>query len=279
MVRKVKPTTNGRRGMSFADYSQVTKGAKKPKKLLKSKKRTSGRNNRGVITTRHRGGGHARKYRVIDFNRADKQGVPGKITAVEYDPNRTAFIMLVTYADGDKRYHLMPEGLEEGSAIITAEKTKVKPGNRMIIDNIPVGYSIYNIEMKVGKGGQIVRSAGASAKLVSLDGDYAQIQLPSSEIRLVPKNIYATVGTVSNADHSNIKIGQAGRKRRMGKRPQVRGKAMNPCDHPHGGGEGGCPIGMKYPKTPWGAPALGKKTRKNKQTDKWILKRRKKKKR
>jgi len=279
MVRKLKPTTPGQRGMSFADFSSLTKGAKPLKKLLASKKRTSGRNNRGVITIRHRGGGHARHYRMIDFNRVDKLGVPGKITSVEYDPNRTAFIMLVTYKDGDKRYHLMPEGLELGSPVITAEKAKIKPGNRMLITNVPVGYSIYNIEMKPGKGGQIVRSAGSSAKLVSLEGDYAQIQLPSSEIRLVPKNIYVTIGAVSNGDHSNIKIGQAGRKRRMGKRPQVRGKVMNPCDHPHGGGEGGCPIGMKYPKTPWGAHALGKKTRNNKSTDKWILKRRSKKRR
>lgn len=279
MVKKVKPTTNGRRGMSFTDFSVLTKDVDVPKHLLASKKRGSGRNNRGVITVRHRGGGHAKKLRIVDFNRADKKGVPGKITAVHYDPNRTAFLMLVTYADGDRRYHLMPEGLKAGDPVMTDEKTKVKPGNRMLISNIPVGYSIYNIEMKVGKGGQIVRSAGSSAKLVSLDGEYAQVQLPSSEIRLVPKNAYATIGTVSNADHSNIKIGQAGRKRRMGKRPQVRGKAMNPCDHPHGGGEGGCPIGLKYPKTPWGAPALGKKTRNNKSTDKWILKRRSKKRR
>ncbi len=279
MVRKLKPTTPGQRGMSYADFSSLTKGAKAVKRLLSSKKRCSGRNNRGVITVRHRGGGHAKHYRMIDFNRADKLGVPGKVTSIEYDPNRTAFIMLVTYKDGDKRYHLMPEGLEEGSPVITAEKAKIKPGNRMLIKNIPVGYTIYNIEMKPGKGGQIVRSAGSSAKLVSVEGEYAQIQLPSSEIRLVPLNIYATVGVVSNSDHSNVKIGQAGRKRRMGKRPQVRGKVMNPCDHPHGGGEGGCPIGMKYPKTPWGAHALGKKTRNNKRTDKWILKRRTKKRR
>lgn len=272
MVRKLKPTTPGQRGMSFPDFSQLTKGAK-PSKLLKSAKtRTSGRNNRGVITIRHRGGGHAKNYRIVDFNRVEKLGVPGTITSIEYDPNRTAFIMLVTYKDGDKRYHIMPEGVEVGSPILTAEKTKVKPGNRMIIENVPVGYSIYNIEMKVGKGGQIVRSAGSSAKLVSVEGDYAQIQLPSSEIRLVPKNIFVTIGTVSNGDHSNVKIGQAGRKRRMGKRPQVRGKAMNPVDHPHGGGEGSNSIGMKYPKTPWGAHALGKKTRRNKSTSKWILK-------
>ena len=277
MVRVLKPTTPGRRKMSFPDFSSLTKGAKPLKRLLAPKTRTSGRNNKGTITIRHRGGGHARHYRMIDFNRVEKNGVPGKITSVEYDPNRTAFIMLVTYKDGDKRYHILPEGKKEGEEIITAEKAKVKPGNRMMLKNIPVGYSIYNIEMKIGKGGQIVRSAGASAKLTSLEGQYAQVQLPSSEIRLVPKEAYATIGVVSNADHSNVRIGQAGRKRRMGKRPQVRGKAMNPCDHPHGGGEGGCPIGMKYPKTPWGAPALGKKTRRNKSTNKWILKRRTKK--
>ena len=276
MVRKLKPTTPGQRGMSFPDFSSLTKGAKPLKKLLVSKSRISGRNNRGIITIRHRGGGHARQYRMIDFNRADKQGVPGEVTSIEYDPNRTAFIMLVTYKDGDKRYHLLPEGLKVGDPVVVAEKAKIKTGNRMLISNIPIGYSIYNIEMKPGKGGQIVRSAGASAKLVSLEGDYAQIQLPSSEMRLVPKNVYVTIGAVSNGDHSNMKIGQAGRKRRMGRRPQVRGKVMNPCDHPHGGGEGSNPIGMKYPKTPWGAHALGKKTRRNKNTDKWILKRRSK---
>ena len=277
MVRKLRPTTPGQRGMSFAEFGLLTKGAKPSKLLRSSKRRTNGRNVRGVITIRHRGGGHARNYRIMDFNRADKIGIPGKVTTIEYDPNRTAYIMLVTYKDGDKRYHLMPEGMEVGTQIMTAEKTKVKIGNRMLIENIPVGYSIYNIEMKSEKGGQMVRSAGSYAKLVSVEGDYAQIQLPSSEIRMVPKNIYATVGVVSNVDHSNVKIGKAGRTRRMGKRPQVRGKAMNPIDHPHGGGEGSNPIGLKYPKTPWGAHALGKKTRNNKRTQKWILKRRVKK--
>lgn len=277
MIRKVKGSTAGQKGKSYIDYSLLTKGARPSKSLRIAKKRISGRNNRGVITIRHRGGGNARYYRIIDFNRTDKIGIPGKVTSIEYDPNRTAFIMLVTYKDGEKRYHLMPEGMQVGTQIMTAKKAKVKSGNRMLIENIPVGYSIYNVELRVGKGGQIVRSAGSYAKLVSVEGEYAQIQLPSSEIRLVPKNTYATIGTVSNLDHSNVKIGTAGRKRRMGKRPEVRGKVMNPVDHPHGGGEGRNPIGMKYPKTPWGAHALGKHTRNNKRTDRWILKRRVKK--
>lgn len=277
MVKLLKPTTPGRRGMTLVDFSELTKGAVPEKRLLVSKSRISGRNSRGVITVRHRGGGHARFYRMVDFKQTDKAGISGVVKSVEYDPNRTAFIMLVQYEDGDKRYHLLPEGVKVGTQILTAPKAKIKVGTRTQLNNIPVGYAIHNIEMKVGKGGQLVRSAGASAKLVSLEGDYAQVQLPSSEIRLVPKDCYASIGVVSNADHSNVKIGKAGRSRWMGKRPQVRGKVMNPCDHPHGGGEGSNSIGMKYPKTPWGKHALGKKTRNNKATNKWILKRRVKK--
>ncbi len=274
MVRIVKGTTPGQRHMSYADFSILTKGARPAKRLLVSKNRISGRNNRGLITVRHRGGGHAHFYRMVDFKQTEKIGIPGTVASLEYDPNRSAYIMLVNYVDGDKRYHLCPEGIKVGTSILTAEKAKIRSGNRMMLKSIPVGYSIYNIEMKVGKGGQLVRSAGAAAKLTSLEGDYAQIQLPSTEVRFIPKECYATIGTVSNADYSNIRIGKAGRSRWMGKRPEVRGKAMNPVDHPHGGGEGNCPIGLKYPKTPWGAPALGKKTRSNKRTDKWVVKER-----
>ncbi len=275
-LKKFKPTTPGRRQMSVASFDEVTRT--KPEKSLTCKiKKTSGRNNSGRITVRHRGGGEKRLYRMIDFKRIDKKNIEGKVTSVEYDPNRTAYIILVTYKDGEKRYHIAPEGIKVGDKIITAEKVKIKSGNRMLISNIPVGYEIYNVEMKKGKGGQLGRSAGTAIKLVSLEGDHAQIQMPSGEIRLVEKEGYATIGQVSNIDHNNIVIGKAGRKRHMGRRPQVRGKAMNPCDHPHGGGEGGSPIGMKHPKTPWGMPALGLKTRRRKYTDKMIVKDRRRK--
>ena len=275
-LKKFKPTTPGRRQMSVASFDEVTRT--KPEKSLTCKiKKTSGRNNSGRITVRHRGGGEKRLYRMIDFKRIDKKNIEGKVTSVEYDPNRTAYIMLVTYKDGEKRYHIAPEGIKVGDSIMTAEKVKIKSGNRMLISNIPVGYEIYNVEMKKGKGGQLGRSAGTAIKLVSLEGDHAQIQMPSGEIRLVEKEGYATIGQVSNIDHNNIVIGKAGRKRHMGRRPQVRGKAMNPCDHPHGGGEGGTPIGMKHPKTPWGMPALGLKTRRRKYTDKMIVKDRRRK--
>jgi len=278
MALKVyKPTTPGRRNMSVSSFAEVTK-TKPEKSLVKGKNRISGRNSQGKITIRHRGGGAARKYRMVDFKRNDKLGIPANVTAVEYDPNRTAYIILVNYADGEKRYHLAPEAIKVGTKIISNNKAKVETGNRMELRYIPVGYSIYNVELTKGKGGQIVRSAGSSAKLVSLDGEKAQIQLPSGEVRYVEKGCFATIGTVSNSDHSNIKIGKAGRKRHLGRRPQVRGKAMNPVDHPHGGGEGNQPIGLKHPKTPWGMPALGVKTRnKNKHSNKWIIRRRKKK--
>ena len=278
MALKVyKPTTPGRRNMSVSSFAEVTK-TKPEKSLVKGKNRISGRNSQGKITIRHRGGGAARKYRMVDFKRNDKLGIPANVTAVEYDPYRTAYIILVNYADGEKRYHLAPEAIKVGTKIISNNKAKVETGNRMELRYIPVGYSIYNVELTKGKGGQIVRSAGSSAKLVSLDGEKAQIQLPSGEVRYVEKGCFATIGTVSNSDHSNIKIGKAGRKRHLGRRPQVRGKAMNPVDHPHGGGEGNQPIGLKHPKTPWGMPALGVKTRnKNKHSNKWIIRRRKKK--
>lgn len=276
-VKKFKPTTPGLRQMSVASFEEITK-IKPEKGLTKKLKKNSGRNNTGRITVRHRGGGHKRLYRIIDFKRFDKLNIEGKVTAIEYDPNRTAYIMLIQYKDGEKRYHLAPSEIAVGDKIITAEKAKIKPGNRMKLIHIPVGYNIYNVELKEKKGGQLGRSAGSSVKLVSLEGTHAQIQMPSGEVRLVSKNCFATVGIVSNVEHSNIKIGKAGRKRNMGRRPQVRGKAMNPVDHPHGGGEGGCPIGLIHPKTPWGLPALGFKTRKRKHpTDKWIVRRRRKK--
>lgn len=270
-IRILKPMTNGQRDMSYLDNAQIT--AKKPsvKRLLSKGRKISGRGSQGKITIRHRGGGTAPQYRKIDFDRAEKLGIPGKISTIEYDPNRTSNIALVTYVDGDKRYIIAHKNAAVGDSVMTDLKAKIEDGNRMQIQNIPVGYAIYNIEITPNKGGQIVRSAGASAKLISLDGDKAQVELSSGEIRLVEKTNFATIGKVSNEEWSLIRIGKAGRKRNMGKRPQVRGKAMNPIDHPHGGGEAANSIGMKYPKTPWGAHALGVKTRRNKVSDKHIL--------
>jgi len=275
-LKKFKPITPGQRQMSVSSFDEITK-SKPEKSLTKKKKRISGRNNSGRITVRHRGGGAKKKYRIIDFNRTDKLNIEGKVTAIEYDPCRTAYIMLVQYRDGEKRYHVAPHGIKTGDKIIISQKAKIKRGNRMLINNIPIGYNIYNVELNKGKGGQMGRSAGTAIKLVSLEGKHAQIQMPSGEIRLVSKQCYATIGIVSNIEQNNIKVGKAGRKRLMGKRPQVRGKAMNPVDHPHGGGEGGSPIGLKNPKTPWGLPALGFKTRKRHYTDKMIIKDRRKK--
>ena len=279
-VRKVKPTSPGRRKMSFADFSGLTK--KRPEKSLsKGKKRISGRGNNGRITIRHRGGGHKRLYREIDFKRTDKVNVPGVVHSIEYDPNRTAYIMLIFYADGDKRYHLAPEGIVVGDSIVCADRTKVKPGNRMQLEHIPTGYKIYNLETSLGRGGEVVRSAGTSATLVGFDKEFAIVQLPSNEVRRVRKNCSATIGTVCNSEHSLVRIGKAGRKRWMGRRPQVLGKSMNAVDHPHGGGEGHSPIGSKKgPRTPWGKRALGVKTRKrSKSSDKLIMRKRSSKKR
>lgn len=256
--------------MSKDAQEKITK--KTPtKQLTTSMKRGSGRNNSGRITVRHRGGGHKRRYRMVDFNRADKLNIPGIVEEIEYDPNRNAYIMLVKYKDSERRYHLAPNEVKIGHEVVTKVKAKAYPGNRMTLNHIPIGFPIFNIELKKGKGGQVIRSAGSSGKVVSLETKHAQVQMPSGEIRFVPKECYATVGEVSNPEHSNIKIGKAGRSRWMGRRPEVRGSAMNPVDHPHGGGEGNQPIGLKAPKTPWGAKALGKKTRKNKATDKWIV--------
>lgn len=268
-VRKYKPVTNAQRDMEYIENDQVSNGKPQTKSLLKAKKKITGRG--GSITIRHRGGGCRRHYRMIDFNGTDKLGVPGKVKAIEYDPNRSAFIALVFFADGDKRYQLAHKAMKVDDEVITDVKTKAKEGYRMQLKNIPVGFPLFNVEVTAGKGGQVVRSAGQSAKLVSLDGPMAQVQFPSGEIRYIEKTNYATIGVVSNEENNQIRLGKAGRVRHKGRRPQVRGKAMNPTDHPHGGGEGGSPIGLKHPKTPWGAPALGVKTRKKKKSDKYLV--------
>ena len=240
--------------------------------MLKKHISNAGRNNRGKITIRHQGGGHKKRIRIIDFKQKDKLNIPAKVAAIQYDPMRTAYIMLVNYSDGEKRYHLAPDGIKVGDTIVTKEKAKVQLGNRMTLKHIPTGYDIHNLELTLNRGGQIIRSAGSKGKVVAVEKNYAQVELPSGEVRLINKHCFATIGVVSNIDHNKIKIGKAGRSRWMGKRPSVRGKAMNPNDHPHGGGEGNQPIGLKHPKTPWGMPALGFKTRKRKYSDKMIIK-------
>jgi len=269
-VKKLNPTSPGRRRMTISDFSALSNN-KPAKKLTKGKVSINGRNSAGRITVRQRGGGHKRKYRTIDFKRTDKAGVPGVIASIEYDPNRTARIALVNYSDGDKRYILAPESLKEGDQIVCAERTKVKPANRMQLQYIPQGYKIYNVELTLGKGGTIVRSAGASATLIGLDDTHALVQMPSGEVRKFHKRAYASIGTVSNGEHNLIKIGKAGRMRWLGRRPQVLGKSMNAVDHPHGGGEGHSPIGLKAPKTPWGKKALGVKTRRKNKSAKLII--------
>ncbi len=265
--------------MSIADFSMLTK--KRPeKRLVVGKSRINGRNNLGRVTVRHRGGGHKRLMRLVDFKQNDKPGIPGRIAAIEYDPGRSAYLALVHYVDGEKRYILAPDGLKENDEVVCAERTKVKPGNRMRLEHVPVGYKIYNIEMQIGRGGQIVRSAGSSAVLVGLDGPFAIVQLPSGEMRKIRHECYASIGVVSNPDHHLISIGKAGRNRWLGKKPQVLGKSMNAVDHPHGGGEGHSPIGLKFRKTPWGKPAMGVKTRRRKlRSNDLIIRRRLKKKR
>lgn len=274
-VKKYKATSPGRRNMSVNAYKELD-GVKPHKSLLKSRHQKSGRNSQGRITVRHRGGGAKRRYRLIDKKRYDKLNIPAQVKSLEYDPNRSAFIALLVYADGDKRYIIAPSGLKAGDSIICSEKAKIKTGNRMQIRHIPAGFSIHDLELQPGKGSEAIRSAGSYGRITSLDSEMAQVTLPSGEVRYVSKECYATVGMVSNTDHSNVRIGKAGRKRHMGRRPQVLGKSMNTADHPHGGGEGGCPIGLKHPKTPWGKPALGVKTRRRKTTDHFIIKRRKK---
>jgi large subunit ribosomal protein L2 len=259
--------------MTIADFSGLTK-ARPEKSLVWGKQRINGRDNKGRVVVRHRGGGHKKLFRMVDFKQLDKSGVPGVVQGIEYDPNRSARIALVYYTDGRKSYILAPEGLKTGDQVVCAPRTKVKLGNRMELQHIPVGYRIYNIEMQLGRGGQIVRSAGSSATLVGFDGPYALIQLPSSEIRKFRKECMASIGSVSNPEHNIITIGKAGRKRWMGWRPTVLGKSMNAVDHPHGGGEGHSPIGLKAPKTPWGKKALGVKTRRKRKSNDMIMRRR-----
>ena len=276
-VKKYKPTTPGMRDRTGYSFEEITK-SKPERSLLRVRRGHGGRNAYGRVTVRHRGGGHKRKIRVVDFKR-DKLGIPAKVAAIEYDPNRTARLALLNYADGEKRYIIAPVGLKVGDTVVSGPDVDIQPGNSLPISNIPTGTMIHNIELKVGRGGQLVRSAGGAAQLLAKEGDYAHIRLPSGEVRLVLQRCYATIGQVGNLDHGNIKLGKAGRKRHLGIRPTVRGSAMSPRDHPHGGGEGRSPIGMPSPKSPWGQKTLGKKTRHNKQTDKYIIRRRGKKRR
>src|SRR5436305_2263177 len=269
-LKQYKPTSPGRRFGTVADFAEITK-TKPEKSLLRPKHRTGGRNNRGRLTMRHQGGGAKQQYRVIDFKR-DKTSVPGKVAAIEYDPNRSARIALIHYADGEKRYILAPVGLKVGDKIIASDTADIKPGNSLPLRNIPVGTVIHNVEMNLGKGGQLVRSAGAGAQLMAKEGKYAQVRLPSSEVRRILIECRATIGQVGNVDHENESMGKAGKTRWLGKRGHVRGVTMNPRDHPHGGGEGKSPVGRKKgPATPWGKPALGFKTRRNKSTTKVIV--------
>lgn len=271
-VKKYKGTSPGRRGMSVSTFSEVT-STKPEKSLLKPLPRKSGRNNQGRLTQRHQGGGHKRRYRLIDFKR-NKIGVPGRVATIEYDPNRSARIALLHYVDGEKRYILAPDGLRVGDTISSGPDADIKLGNALALDNIPVGSYIHNIELQAGRGGVLVRSAGVQAQLVAKEGDYGTVRMPSGEMRLVHVRCMATLGQVGNSEHSLITIGKAGRSRHRGKRPTVRGSAMNPVDHPHGGGEGRAPIGGQ-PQTPWGKPTLGHRTRRNKSTQKFIVRRRK----
>jgi large subunit ribosomal protein L2 len=276
-VKTFKPVTPSRRGMTVSDFSEIT--AREPEKsLVVGLRKSGGRNVRGKVTTRHRGGGAKRAYRVIDFKR-DKFGVPARVATIEYDPNRSARIALLHYADGEKRYILAPVGLQVGDEIMSGPEAEVRPGNALPLANIPVGTTVHNVELYPGRGGQMVRSAGAGAQLLAKEGNYATLRMPSGEMRMVLQTCMATVGQVGNLDHSNVKLGKAGRKRWLGIRPTVRGSAMSPRDHPHGGGEGRSPIGKDAPRTPWGKKALGVKTRRNKRTNALIVRRREKKRR
>jgi large subunit ribosomal protein L2 len=272
-VKKYKPTSPGRRGMSVSSFEEITR-SKPERSLTEPLKRHAGRNNQGRITVRHRGGGHKRRYRIIDFKR-NKDGVPGRVVSIEYDPNRTSRIALIHYADGEKRYILAPVGLTVGQTIASGAEAEIRVGNCLPLRNMPLGSTIHNVELEPGKGGQLVRSAGAAAQLMAKEGKYAQLRMPSGEVRLVPLVARATLGQVGNIEHENESIGKAGRSRWMGRRPTVRGSVMNPVDHPHGGGEGRAPIGGQ-PQTPWGRPALGYRTRRNKKTQPMIVRRRKK---
>jgi large subunit ribosomal protein L2 len=273
-IRKYKPTSAGRRNMSVSTFEEITK--KRPeRRLIEPLRKKGGRNNQGRITVRHRGGGHKRNYRIIDFKR-NKIGIPARVAAIEYDPNRSARIALLNYSDGEKRYILAPVGLQVGDTVMSGPDADIRVGNALPLHAIPLGSQIHNVELQIGRGGVMVRSAGVAAQLMAKEGDYATLRMPSGEMRMVHVNCMATIGQVGNVDHQNIRIGKAGRNRWLGKRPTVRGSAMNPRDHPHGGGEGRAPIGMSTPKTKWGKPARGVKTRNNKVTDKFIVRRRNK---
>lgn len=271
-VRYYKPTTNGRRNMSVSTFEEITCTTPE-KSLLAPLKKNAGRNNSGKITVRHQGGGEKRKYRIIDFKR-NKFNIPGKVATIEYDPNRSANIALIVYADGEKRYILAPKGLEVGTTIISGENVDIKVGNALPLGNIPVGAVVHNIELHPGKGGQMIRSAGTSAQILGRESNYVLLRLVSGEVRKVLSTCMATIGEVGNGTHELVRIGKAGRARHMGQRPEVRGSVMNPNDHPHGGGEGKCPIGRPTPVTPWGKPALGLKTRKNKKASTKLIVRR-----
>ncbi len=274
-VKTYKPTTPSRRGTTVSDFAEITTD-RPEKSLLTDLRGTGGRNMRGKVTTRHRGGGVKRAYRIIDFKR-NKIGVPARVATIEYDPNRSARIALLHYADGEKRYILAPVGLQVGDEVMSGPDAEIRPGNALPLANIPLGATVHNVELRPGKGGQIVRSAGASAQVLAKEGGYVTLRMPSGEVRMVMQTCMATIGQVGNVDHSNVKLGKAGRKRWLGVRPTVRGSAMSPRDHPHGGGEGRSPIGKDAPRTPWGKKALGVKTRRNKRTNHLIVRRREKK--
>jgi len=274
-VKKYKPVTPGTRGMTGYTFDEITKSTPERSLLLPLRK-SGGRNAQGRVTVRHRGGGHRRFVRIVDFKR-EKHNIPAKVAAIEYDPNRTARLALLFYADGEKRYIIAPLDLKVGDTVMTGVGAEIRSGNSLPISNIPVGTLIHNIEIKEGRGGQMVRSAGGAAQLLAKEGDFAQIRMPSGEVRLIHQTCYATIGQIGNLDHGNIKLGKAGRSRHKGVRPTVRGSAMSPRDHPHGGGEGRQPIGLAGPKSPWGKPTLGYKTRRNKKTDQYIVRRRSKK--
>jgi len=273
-VKKYKPVTPGTRGMTGYTFEEITK-SKPERSLIVPLRKSGGRNAYGRITVRHRGGGHRRFIRIVDFKR-DKRDIPAKVAAIEYDPNRTARLALLHYADGEKRYIVAPVDVKVGDSLMAGAKAEIRSGNALPIANIPVGTLIHNIEFKEGRGGQLVRSAGGAAQLLAKEGDFAQIRMPSGEVRLIHQVCYATIGQIGNLDHGNVKLGKAGRKRHKGIRPTVRGSAMSPRDHPHGGGEGRQPIGLPGPKSPWGKPTLGYKTRRNKKTDQFIVRRRSK---
>jgi len=271
-IKVYKPTSPGRRGMTGYTFEEITK-TEPEKSLLRPLKKKAGRNVQGRITVRHRGGGHKRLYRLIDFKR-DKHGIPARVASIEYDPNRSARIALLVYADGEKRYIIAPLGLRVGDTVMSGPDAEIRVGNALPLERIPLGTQVHNVELYPGRGGQLVRAAGTSAQVLAKEGDYVTLRLPSGEVRLVRKECMATIGQVGNVEHGNIKLGKAGRKRWLGRRPHVRGSAMSPRDHPHGGGEGRTPIGLPGPKSPWGKPTLGKKTRRNKATDKYIIRRR-----